>query len=98
MGPLERDQDNKGNETQEISSLPSRRCIALWANDRAMPLGMPVDIMRKLLPLAALPVVLSATSVFAASTYYVSQKAGGGACSVTTKKPDGTKVMMIGTA
>ena len=54
--------------------------------------------MRKLLPLAALAVVLSATSVFAASTYYVSQKAGGGACSVTTKKPDGTKVMMIGTA
>ena len=53
--------------------------------------------MRKLLPTAAIAVLISATSVFAASTYYVSQKAGGGACSVTTKKPDGTKVMMIGT-
>jgi hypothetical protein len=55
------------------------------------------DAMRKLLPFAAIAVLISATSVFAASTYYVSQKAGGGACSVTTKKPDGTKVMMIGT-
>lgn len=54
--------------------------------------------MRKSLTYAAaIAMVISATSAFAASQYYVAQKAGGGACSVTTKKPDGTKVMMIGT-
>jgi hypothetical protein len=53
--------------------------------------------MRKSISFAAIAVLISTTSVFAASTYYVSQKAGGGTCSVTTKKPDGTKVMMIGT-
>ena len=52
--------------------------------------------MRKLLSYATIAALLAATSAFAASTYYVSQKAGGGACSVTTHKPDGTKVMMIG--
>ena len=54
--------------------------------------------MRRSLTYATIAVLVSATSAFAASQYYVAQKAGGGACSVTTKKPDGTKVMMIGTA
>lgn len=53
--------------------------------------------MRKLLSYATVAMLITATSAFAASSYYVSQKAGGGACSVTTKKPDGTKAMMIGT-
>jgi hypothetical protein len=54
--------------------------------------------MRRLLSYATIAVLITATSAFAASQYYVAQKAGGGACSVTTKKPDGTKSMMIGTA
>ena len=55
--------------------------------------------MRKSLTYAAaIAMIISATSAFAATEYYVAQKAGGGACSVVTKKPDGTKEMMIGTA
>ena len=54
--------------------------------------------MRKLLPSAAIAILISATSAFAASQYYVVHKAGGGACSVTTKKPDGKTEMMVGTA
>ena len=50
--------------------------------------------MRKLLPSAAIAILISATSAFAASQYYVVHKAGGGACSVTTKKPDGKTEMM----
>jgi hypothetical protein len=53
--------------------------------------------MRKLLPYASIAILISATSAFAASSYYVSQKAGGGACTVTTHKPDGKSAMMIGT-
>ena len=48
--------------------------------------------MRRRLPFAAIAVLISATSAFAANEYYVAQKAGGGACSVTTKKPDGTQI------
>jgi len=54
--------------------------------------------MRRLLSYAAIAMLISATSTLAASQYYVVQKAGGGACSVVTKKPDGTKEMMIGAA
>lgn len=54
--------------------------------------------MRKSLPYLALVMVLSATSAFAASKFYVAQKAGGGACSVVSKKPDGKTMMMVGNA
>jgi hypothetical protein len=54
--------------------------------------------MRKLLPYATIAILISATSAFAASHYYLAQKAGGGDCSVVTKKPDGKTEMMIGTA
>jgi len=53
--------------------------------------------MRKLLPYATIAILISATSAFAASHYYVAHKAGGD-CSVVTKKPDGKAEMMIGTA
>jgi hypothetical protein len=56
------------------------------------------ETMRKLLPYATIAILISATSAFAASHYYVAQKAGGGDCSVVTKKPDGKAEMMIGTA
>jgi hypothetical protein len=52
--------------------------------------------MRRLLPCAAIAVLISATSAFAATEYYVAHKAAGGACSVVTKKPDGKAMMMVG--
>jgi hypothetical protein len=53
--------------------------------------------MRRLLSYAAIAMLISATSTLAAAQYYVAQKGMGGACSVVTKKPDGTKTMMVGT-
>ena len=53
--------------------------------------------MRKLMLTFALAAAV-ASPAFAATTYYVAQDAKTHKCSVTTKKPDGTKVIMIGTA
>ncbi len=51
---------------------------------------------RKYLLTAAL-VASFAAPAFAATTYYVAQSATTHKCSVTSKKPDGKKVIMIGT-
>jgi hypothetical protein len=53
-------------------------------------------MIRKFLVTAALAASFVAPA-YAATTYYVAQSASTHKCSVTTKKPDGTKVMMIGT-
>ena len=50
--------------------------------------------MRKLLSYAAIAILISGTSAYA--KFYVSQKAGGGACTVVSKKPDGKTTMLIG--
>jgi hypothetical protein len=60
--------------------------------------GVKGKTMRRLLPCAAIAMLISATSAFAATEYYVVHKAAGGACSVVTKKPDGKAMMMVGTA
>ena len=52
-------------------------------------------MIRKLLVTAALAASFVAPA-YAATTYYVAQDAKSHKCSVTTKKPDGTKVMEIG--
>ncbi len=51
---------------------------------------------RKVLLAAALAVSFAAPAF--AATYYVAQDASTHKCSVTTTKPDGTKVMQIGTS
>ena len=47
---------------------------------------------------AALAATFAAAPAFAAASYYVGKDAKSAKCSVSTKKPDGTKVIMIGTA
>jgi len=39
----------------------------------------------------------AATAAMAATTWYVAMDAKTKKCSVTSKKPDGTKIMMVGT-
>ena len=53
--------------------------------------------MRKLMLTVALAASFAAPA-FAATSYYVAQDATSHKCSVTTKKPDGKKVLMIGTS
>ena len=48
--------------------------------------------------LAAALVAAFAVPSFAATSYYVAQDAKTHKCSVVTTKPDGTAMMMIGTA
>ncbi len=48
--------------------------------------------------LAAALIGAFAVPAFAATTYYVAQDAKTHKCSVSDKKPDGTTMMMIGTA
>jgi hypothetical protein len=52
---------------------------------------------RKVLVIAAVAATLSAPA-FAATTYYLGKVAKTNKCEVTTVKPDGKGVMMIGTA
>jgi hypothetical protein len=52
---------------------------------------------RKLMP-ALLTLVLAAAPAFAATEYFVAQKAGDKTCSVVKTKPDGKTAMMIGTS
>ncbi len=54
-------------------------------------------MLRKLIITGALAVAFVAPA-YAATTYYVAQDAKSHKCSVTTKKPDGTKVLEIGSA
>lgn len=49
--------------------------------------------MRRLVRYAAIAVLMSATSAFAA-TYYVAQKAGGGACSVNLRSTPGDEATL----
>ena len=53
--------------------------------------------MRKYLVTAALALSLAAPA-FAATTFYVQQDAKTHKCSVSSTKPDGKALMMIGTA
>jgi hypothetical protein len=52
---------------------------------------------KKLLP-ALLAALFAAAPAFAATEYFVAQKASDKSCSVVNKKPDGKTAMMIGTA
>lgn len=52
--------------------------------------------MKKFILLAGLAAMISAAPAFAATVYYVGQDAATKKCSVSDKKPDGTKVMMVG--
>jgi hypothetical protein len=56
-----------------------------------------LSMIRKSLVVAAI-VATFATPAFAATTYYVAQDATTHKCSVTSKKPDGKTMMMIGKA
>ncbi len=51
---------------------------------------------RKIVLAAALAASFAAPAF--AATYYVAQDSSSHKCSVTTTKPDGTKMVMIGTA
>lgn len=52
---------------------------------------MTRNVIAALVAVAAL-----STPVFAATEYYVAQKAGAKGCEVTTTKPDGKTMMMVG--
>lgn len=52
--------------------------------------------MKKFILLAGLAAMISAAPAFAAAEFYVGQDAATKKCSVSEKKPDGTKVMMVG--
>ena len=53
---------------------------------------------RNLALAAALAASFAAAPAFAAASYYVGKDVKTAKCSVSTKKPDGTKVTMVGTA
>jgi hypothetical protein len=53
--------------------------------------------MRKYLLTGALIAAFVAPAMAATSTWYVAMDAKSKKCSVTSKKPDGTKMMMVGT-
>ena len=52
--------------------------------------------MKKFILFAGLAAMISAAPAFAATEFYVGQDAATKKCSVSDKKPDGTKVMMVG--
>jgi hypothetical protein len=53
--------------------------------------------MHKKLISAAVMLLIAGAPAFAATEYYVVQKAGATTCSVSSIKPDGTTAMMVGT-
>lgn len=53
--------------------------------------------MHKTLLSAAIMAMVIGAPAFAATQYYVAQKPGSHACSVTSAKPDGKSATMVGT-
>jgi hypothetical protein len=56
-----------------------------------------LNMPKKLLP-ALLALLLAAAPAFAATEYFVAQKASDKTCSIVKTKPDGKTAMMIGTS
>ncbi len=52
--------------------------------------------MTKKLVSIAIVAIIAATPAFAATEYFVAQKASDKSCSVSTTKPDGKSAMMVG--